>query len=216
MTHFTVGIIIPLDESEIESFIAEQMERYYEHSDCEPYVCYSVEEAAAELERDIKRLERIIERQHPDYDLAKCRAMLAGLRRTTPERKYREHLRGHESFNDQGEPLSTYNPDSKWDWYRIGGRWDGWITGNEQSSDNGYNFAGCHETIENNMATTGEALDRNLIPHAIVTPDGLWHERGQMGWWANLITENENWDQEAKDILARHPGCRIVILDAHI
>ncbi len=216
MTHFTIGIIVPTDESEIESFIDEQMEPYYEHSESEPYVCYSVEDAAAEIERDIHRFERIIERKHPDYDLGKCRTMLAELRRTTPEKKYRQYLSGHESFNDKGEPLSTYNPDSKWDWYRIGGRWDGWITANEQSSDNGYNLGRRHESIENNIATTEEALKRDVIPHAIITPDEQWHERGEMGWWAILRTENENWDQQARGILSDHPGCRIVILDAHI
>src|ERR1700728_3854541 len=36
------------------------------------------------------------------------------------------------------ENAESPNPFS--DWYRIGGRWDGWITGNEQSSDNGFNF----------------------------------------------------------------------------
>lgn len=28
-------------------------------------------------------------------------------------------------LNEDGDLISTYNPDSKWDWYAIGGRWDG-------------------------------------------------------------------------------------------
>ena len=28
-------------------------------------------------------------------------------------------------LNEDGDLLSTYNPDSKWDWYSIGGRWEG-------------------------------------------------------------------------------------------
>jgi hypothetical protein len=216
MTHFTVGIIVPPGVLNVESFIAGQMAPYFEHSEAEPYVCYSVEQAKAEIERDIKRLERIIERQDADYNFDKCRDLLAELRRTTPEQKYAEYLRFHEHFNDQGQPISTYNPDSKWDWYRIGGRWDGWITGNEQSSDDGFNFDGRHETVANNIATIKQALKRNVIPHAIITPDGEWHERGQMGWWAMLLTENGNWDSDAKKILARYPGHRLVIVDAHI
>ena len=31
-----------------------------------------------------------------------------------------------------------------------------------------------------------------------------------------LITEDENWDSEARDILARYPRHRVVIVDAHI
>jgi hypothetical protein len=37
-----------------------------------------------------------------------------------------------------------------------------------------------------------------------------------MGWWANLLTENDNWDSDAKAILARYPDHRLIILDAHI
>lgn len=216
MTHFTVGIIVPKDVPDVESFIADQMEPYYEHTDAEPYVCYSVERAAADLQRDIERLERITDRGDPDYNLAKCRDILKELRGTTAEEKYRDYLRFHEKFNEQGQPISTYNPDSKWDWYRIGGRWDGWITGNEQHSNQGHNFDACHETVANNIATTKRALKRNVIPHAIITPDGQWHERGQMGWWAVLITENDDWNSEAKQILARYPRHNLVIVDAHI
>lgn len=37
-----------------------------------------------------------------------------------------------------------------------------------------------------------------------------------MGWWAMLVTENENWDEQARAIFAAHPGHRVVIVDAHI
>ena len=66
------------------------------------------------------------------------------------------------------------------------------------------------------MAMTEQALERNVIPHAIVTPDGEWHEHGRMGWWGILLTENEHWEYEAREILARYPGHNVVILDAHI
>jgi hypothetical protein len=216
MIHFTVGIIVPPDERQVESFIAEQMEPYCEHSEVEPYVSYSPEEAAGDIQRDIERLEQVLRRRDPDYNLDKCRDLLAKLRRTTPEEKYAEYVRFHEDFDGQGRPISTYNPDSKWDWYRVGGRWDGWITGNEQSSEGGFNFGARHETLANNTATTEQALAGDKIPHALITPDGNWHERGRMGWWANLLTENDGWDSDAKAILARYPGHRVVIVDAHI
>lgn len=207
MTHFTVGIIVPEDKlPRIQDFITRQMDPYCEHSEVEPYVCYSVEKAAAEIERDIGRLERIIERQDPEYNLEKCGEIAARLRRATPEEKFREYVAHHETFNDQGEPLSTYNPDSKWDWYVIGGRWDGWITAKETSG----------ERVQDNIALTEQAIARGIIPHAIVTPDGGWHERGQMGWFATLITENEDWDAQARAILTDHPGHHVLILDAHI
>jgi hypothetical protein len=206
MTHFTVGIIVPQGIKHVESFIGGLMEPYFEHDDAPPYVCYSLEQAAADLASAIHRLELIIERNEPFYDIAKCRDILARLRTTTAQEKYDEYIKYVEDYDDQDRPISTYNPDSKWDWYVIGGRWDGWINDKEASS----------ESVGDNSATTEEAIARNKIPHAIVTPLGEWLERGQMGWFATLITENEHWDSDGKAILARYPGHRIVIVDAHI
>ena len=208
MTHFTVGILVPEDKlPDIHSFISNQMKPYDESTRVAPYVSYSIDKAKAEIERDIARLERIVERRDPGYNLDKCQEILAKLRVTTPEERYREYAEYHEHFNAKGEPLSTYNPDSKWDWWVIGGRWDGWITGKEDTG---------REAVEHNIATTELAIERGVIPHAIVTPDGQWHERGQMGWWAILITENEGWDAQAKEILSGYPGHQLLILDAHI
>jgi hypothetical protein len=206
MTHFTVGIIVPHGVADVASFIAGQMDPYYEHSDDEPYVCYSVEQAAADIASTIHRLELIIQRNEPHYDIEKCRESLEQLRRMTPKQKYAERIAYLEQFNDKGEPISTYNPDSKWDWYVIGGRWDGWINGKETSG----------ESVADNTAPTEQAIARGKIPHAIITPDGEWHENGQMGWWAILLTENENWDSDARAILTTYSGHRLVIVDAHI
>jgi hypothetical protein len=206
MTHFTVGIIVPQGVNDVESFIANLMEPYFEHDYAAPYVCYSPEQAAADLASNIHRLELIIERNEPFYDIAKCRDILARLRTATPEQRYQEAVDFVEDFDESGRPISTYNPDSKWDWYVIGGRWDGWINDKEASQ----------ESVIDNSATTEQAIARDKIPHAIITPDGQWLERGQMGWFANLITENEYWDSDGKAILARYPGHRIVIVDAHI
>ena len=206
MTHFTVALLVPQFVADIPAFIERQMHRFSEHLDVPPYVCYSPQEAGVEIADSIHRLELIISRKEPHYDLDKCRQEIEELRRTTPEDRYRERLKLYERFNDQGEPLSTYNPDSKWDWYVIGGRWDGWLNDIETGS----------ERVEDNTATTRQGIDRGKIPHAIVTPDGAWHERGRMGWWAILLTENENWDDQARAIFECHSDCRVVIVDAHI
>jgi hypothetical protein len=108
------------------------------------------------------------------------------------------------------------NPKAKWDWYRVGGRWDGWLIDNEKTSRNGFNFGSEHETIENNISTTEAALAKEKITHAIITPDGAWHERGEMGWFGILRTENDGWEEQAKALYAKYPGHSVVIVDAHI
>ena len=148
MTHFTVGIIVPSRKlSNLQTFIADQMAPYDENTKVAPYVSYSVEQAQADLSREISRFERIIERQDANYILKKCQELLEKLRATTPEDKYLEYVADHNRFDEDGEPTSTYNPDSKWDWYVIGGRWDGWINNRDASN----------ETLSDNIATTEAA-----------------------------------------------------------
>ena len=45
----------------------------------------------------------------------------------TDEELYKEAIKYEEMENigDNGELYSTYNPNSKWDWYQVGGRWMG-------------------------------------------------------------------------------------------
>lgn len=207
MTHYTVAIIIPPEQADnVEGFVDQQMQPYDESIEVAPYVCYSLEQAAADIADTIHRLELIISRKESFYDLDKCRQNIEELRRTTPEQKYEDYRRHCETLNDKGEPMSKYNPASKWDWYVIGGRWSGWL--NDVESDK-------HGYIDN-MTSTEEAIARKKVTHAIVTPEGIWHERGRMGWFASLLTENEHWDREALQIFARYPDHQVVLVDAHI
>ena len=206
MTHFTIGIILPNEIENIQAYIANVMEPYFEHSNAAPYICYSPEQAAKDLAETIHRLELAISRKEQSYDIDKCREQLASLRAMTAEDKYAEFCKFHDHFNRSGDPISTYNPLSKWDWYVIGGRWDGWI--NDRKST--------QESLAANTALTDVAIARNKIPHAIITPDGYWHEHGRMGWWGILITENDDWEAEARSILAQYPGQNLIIVDAHI
>jgi hypothetical protein len=207
MTHFTVAIIIPPNEAApAERFVEQQMQPYDEGIEVAPYVCYSTEQAAADIADTIHRLELIISRDEKGCNLDKCRENLDELRRKSPEEAYRECCGHCDTFNAQGEPISRYNPASKWDWYTIGGRWSGWINDIETKRSG----------FIHNTATTEQAIIRKKVPHAIVTPDGFWHERGRMGWWAVLTTENEDWDADALRLFARYPDHKVVIIDAHI
>lgn len=40
---------------------------------------------------------------------------------------------------------------------------------------------------EMNTAPVSEILENKIVPFAIVTPDGEWHERGNMGWWGRSL-----------------------------
>lgn len=45
------------------------------------------------------------------------------------EELYQEAIEGYEEddLDEDGNLLSTCNPNSKWDWYEVGGRWHGML-----------------------------------------------------------------------------------------
>ncbi len=60
------------------------------------------------------------------------------------------------------------------------------------------------------------AIKPDFVPFAILTPDGEWHEEGQMGLFAVVSDEKDDWDDEAHKILQAHPDCIAVLTDCHI
>ncbi len=209
MSHYTVGVIIPAAQlRNITRFVARQMRLYNENLKVAPYVSYSLEQARQDLDHDLRHFADVLERQDPDFNLEKCREYLAQLRQTTPDQKYAEYVRYHEHFNSRGDPISTYNPASKWDWYKIGGRWDGWFYDRIQRAG----------SISGNLATAEHLLDRQEFPFALLTPDGRWHDRGSMAWWGVVINGKPvaDWHAEATAILTEYPGHSVALIDAHI
>lgn len=121
-----------------------------------------------------------------------------------------------EPYTDTDGELTTYNPKSKWDWWRIGGRYDGYITANRQSSEDGFNFNARHETIKNNCRPVKE-LPENLVPYAIVSPDGEWHAKGEMGWWGMSDDTNEaTWPHNSLMLFGNNADCLAIGCDLHI
>lgn len=111
---------------------------------------------------------------------------------------YDENMEVDEYVNDYGE-ASTYNPESKWDWYEVGGRW-----GRELVAKRGllgHDLMGMGSFGDPTMAIVrdnvgeeglwhsedGDGLmcdvavvdDVVRMPHtySVLTPDGEWHDR---------------------------------------
>jgi hypothetical protein len=66
------------------------------------------------------------------------------------------------------------NPNAKWDWFTVGGRWE-----KEIILKNGDKVDSAPiEDIDPKFL-------RNFVSHAIITLDGEWREYGEMGWFAS-------------------------------
>lgn len=98
----------------------------------------------------------------------------------------------------------TCNPETRFDWYEIGGRWRGKLT--------------------NNVALCRELLRRedlsDLLPHDFLTPDGVWHAKTRYepgDFFDGHIVEKSRstWLKEFRSALTRHRDSLVVCVDRH-
>lgn len=104
------------------------------------------------------------------------------------------------------------NPSAKWDWWKIGGRWDGAMRSRNPPVP---------VVLSGNSAHVRDLVPRCMGPtFAVVTPDGEWHARGKMGWFGVMTDERFNviqWEAEFKRLLDEaEPDWIATIVDCHI
>lgn len=158
MSHYSVLAIRTKDSNSLE----EDMSRYDENAEVEAYVYKTAAELIEDgkdqiihdLDRDsykdLKTLSKDewIDKHDRSYSLApksdsyykfwKARAEvierhLAG---TATDKDYHDYtISDKDPLDEDGNLLSTYNPDSKWDWYSEGGRWGGELAIKPSSQD---------------------------------------------------------------------------------
>lgn len=156
----------------------------------------------------------------------------------------------------KGVHMTTYNPDSQWDWWVVGGRWTGSFTPDYDPAEDPRNIETCwickgtgkrddelgKEERKRNPAYTcngcdgkGKSVKFSYAPHngdvmpasevpssvtpfSIVTPDGEWHEKGEMGWFGCVSDEKEEgvWKKTVKKLFKKHADCLAVVVDYHI
>jgi len=190
VSHFIVIVALPTSDASLEDILAP----FDENLEVAPYGTQTIEEITAD-------------KLYQSWIL-KVNAQRAqeGREAITQEEALKKWLGGDPEFDALGRLLSTYNPKSKWDWYEIGGRWDGYLTLKDGSTVN-----------------LAEVAD--LVPEAIKSPfaytdlDGSWHEKGRMGWFgmAQDEAEQEVWDSEYLKWIQNLPEDTVLIaVDCHI
>jgi hypothetical protein len=156
-----------------------------------------------------------------------------------------------EDCNGTGVMTSTYNPDSQWDWWQIGGRWTGVLrdydpetdprnletcrfcggTGRRANPQDG-SISECHMCDGTGQLTKwpGEWANYNgdmlpvrdlhltTYPHAVVTPDGEWHQEAEVGWFGctSCNVDPAQWTELVDTLLEKHCDCTAVVVDCHI
>lgn len=114
--------------------------------------------------------------------------------------------------------ISNYNPDSKWDWYCIGGRWDGYLYLKETDSEG--NRIGVNNAYMNEI-DWDYMFEQNRCPFCYVTEEGDWIERGDMGWFGCVSNEKDSdiWETEFKNYIKSldpEDNLLVTVVDFHI
>ena len=230
MSHFTVAVIHRADQN-----IEELLAPYDENKEVEPYVQYSRQEAIDHARKNYKSAAGKTDEE--------CWQMVAE----------------DEKTDEDGNILSTYNRQSTWDWWTVGGRWSGMLRlKNGSTVDSArigdIDFALDEKAyrrflrfwdvvVEHQPPIEGEDFfniykesyyreffgDRETYArqqaqfstYAVVTPDGVWHGKGKMGWWAmssETAEEARDWEEHYKErfIDAFDEDMILTIVDCHI
>lgn len=121
---------------------------------------------------------------------------------------------------------STYNPNSKWDWYMLGGRWSGWHIKLKPGAKSGIigEKSWTREDAPGVDAALKGDIDFDAIskeefaPYALIK-DGKWYARGEMGWWGASIEmrNKEEWVNEVWELVKLLPDNTLIsFYDCHI
>lgn len=193
MSHFTVAVFTSVDQD-----MDTLLEPFYEGLEVEPYVSMTQDDIITE-ERN--KMQRIYKNQYVEW--SKDKAAYKS-RNNTEHIKYLETLpermkRSDEEIyqdviswynendvDEDGSVLSTYNPDSKWDWYEIGGRWQGMLmlkpgkTGERGNPGIGVKMTQHYDSAHANdvdFAKMRRDQIRHLVPYAHALKNGYYSEK---------------------------------------
>lgn len=133
MSHYCVSVI-----SKSQHDVDDMLEPYCENNEVPAYIAETKEEFITNRRRQLSEgcykafmespiLYKLQHRDNPEH-LDFLEHMVPQLLKMSDEDFYHHEIvsyREEGSVDEEGNIISTYNPNSKWDWYEVGGRWSG-------------------------------------------------------------------------------------------
>lgn len=114
MSHYTVAVFTNEND-----YFEDLLKPFDENMEVEPYIRRTKEQMIEEAK--FYKQEVMERMSNPSYKLNEYEKEI--LECKTDEDFYKTKIYAYKDYDEYGNELSTYNPDSKWDWYEIGGRW---------------------------------------------------------------------------------------------
>lgn len=217
MSHFAVYVFTKTNGRDVDELLAP----YNEEMLVAPYIEYTRQGAIAKIRQQIeeykngKYAEFLANPEGYKANHTHCPDHIKYLEEDFPKKLnwtddecYAEMAACYDDdmIDEDGNLYSIYNPNAKWDWYSIGGRWDGSLVTKDGTKTN--------EDLVSNID-----WDKTDIPFAFVDPIGRWFERGKMGWWAIVTNETEmaEWERQFKEFITRiGDDVKVTVVDCHI
>lgn len=281
MSHFSVAVFVD-DNTTVHELLAP----YDENLVVPRYVLYTKEELIKKGRAEIEKFKngpyaRYLEDPEKYEKECENESHILYLKNEFPkkllwtdEEVYQDQIHFYDKkvIGPDGEVYSTYNPKSKWDWYVVGGRWQGSLLikkTNRSISNSDIRIPGIGRTYkeaaflapkgylwvdaarvrdiqwdkmkelmiseaeknwdkikalppifkEKEMTKEDYIKNRSIFAtYAVITPDGEWHQKGDMGWWGISTNEDEAWDEKYRErfIDTANPDWVLYIVDCHI
>lgn len=126
MSHATVMVI---NRKGSGSDVDELLAPYDENLEVDPYIYKTKKELIEEVRADAVAFMERPEKDRNEWGTKKYSKIYKKIKdgTVTDEELYSVGIEGYDSdeLDEDGNVISHYNPNSKWDWYEIGGRWSG-------------------------------------------------------------------------------------------
>lgn len=164
--HFLGAVIGAENEDGVEDILAD----WSEYADVDEYIAQTRDEILSNGRAE----DRDYLKHGKDMDARKAAAERVALDDKKALKAYAEYC--GLTLNANGDAVSTFNRDSFYDWYEIGGRW--------QSDVNGMQGVTCHELLE--RYRQGDENVRHIIEDLCVICEQGWYDGGL---WNDTETE---------------------------
>lgn len=200
MSHYTLTIVLPeapKNKGHVEEMVSTLLAPFDENVSVEPYKDYVKplpEDWRHATDRELGWPYSVVKDNAPDTDLSDPQAVASFMnsRYGGEEPEY--------GVDEQGLfQWSTYNPQSKWDWWVVGGRWTGiykllpdatGIVGNTGT------FGDAAPEGHADVARKGDIDVENCrVQTYAVLAEGVWRAPGAMGWFG-MSTESDPEKQD--------------------
>lgn len=220
MSHFVVLIIGPDPEGQLDPYweLGLSQDEIAEDYRAE----FAIDAPAGTFEAKAREIIAGNEADNPELTAAYRKLLAAG----RIEEILEDWFGGQK--NDAGDWGYYRNPQAKWDWFVLGGRWRGSLhllpgrTG--VTSEEGYDEepvlpGTCDQARFGDIdwAKTRHPTGK-LTPFAVLK-NGEWYEQGEMGWFgvaANML-DDAAWEEEVSHLLADVSADELVsVYDCHI